>query len=161
MHGAALGPGPLAASLIQAANVINTALQLRVGSRTEISQSNWIKVPAQSVPFQVADRRVHHQHLLFVADNMQIYMSGSVGFDQSLSLLAQVPVPDEWLAGQPHLAALRGQSIQIPITGTLNRPQVDERALQRLAADTARRATGQILENELRKGLQRWLDPGQ
>ena len=98
---------------------------------------------------------------MFEAGRATFYTRGSVGFDESLALTAQIPIKDQWIASRPQLAALRGYIVQIPISGTLSDPRIDQRALERLATDTLRRATGQILQDELNKGLQRWLGPGQ
>ncbi len=159
VHNASVGPGPLARQLILVAGQVQAALQLKLGDLGQLSESPWIQLPQQEVHFQVVDQRVHHDRLLFKAGSVMIHTRGSVGFDQSLALVAQVPIQDQWIASNPHLVAWRGQTIQIPIGGTLSKPQFDRRALERLAADMLRKATGRIIEDEVKKGLQRWLGP--
>ncbi len=60
---------------------------------------------------------------------------------------------DEWVRREKALASLQGQTLQIPIRGTLKRPQVDPRVFEDL---TKRMATGSItkgIEDELSNQL--------
>lgn len=155
-----LGPGPLAQQLITVADAIRSILRVSSGNVAALGNSAWVSLPSQNTRFQVANQRVYHDRLVFEVGGATVYTQGHVGFDQSLSLLAQIPLRDEWLAREPKLAALRGQTVSIPITGTLSNPQLDQRGLERLAADAVRQVTGQLLEDELRKGLQRLIGPG-
>ncbi len=158
IHTASIGPGPLAHQLIFVANRLATILQL--GDLSSASESSWVRLPEQQTQFRVMDGRVHHDHLAFETGRTLIYTRGSVGFDESLALVAQIPIRDQWIAKNPRLAALRGQFVQLPINGTLSKPRVDQRALERFATDTLRKTTEKILQDELNKGLQRWLGPG-
>ncbi|GDY10221.1 MAG: hypothetical protein DWI21_13630 [Planctomycetota bacterium] len=59
---------------------------------------------------------------------------GSVGLDESLELVVEVPVRDEWIPQNKQLASLRG-----------------------LARDAFTAPVENLLENELQKGLNRLL----
>jgi len=159
VHDATIGPGPLARRLIQSAQQLKALLGVRGSDLDGLEQKRWVRFAPQQTRFRVADRRVYHERLVFEAADVEIHTRGSVGFDQTLSLVALIPIQPDWLQDTPQLAALRGQMIQLPISGTLEDPRIDQRALERVATDTLRRATGALLENELRQGLQRWLDP--
>ena len=159
VQSAHIGPGPLAQQLFLAVDSIKTILQLRLPNTTSLGQNPWVRIPQQNTQFQLADQRVHHDQMMFEIGNVAVYTRGSVGFDQSLALLAQIPIRDEWIAGDRRLEVLRGYSVEIPITGTFDNPRLDRRALERLATDALRKTTGRLLENELNKGLNQLFGP--
>ncbi len=70
---------------------------------------------------------------------------GSVGLDQSLDLVAEIPIADDWIEGKDHLAALRGQKISIPVSGTASSPKLDLSALNQVSRQLIQKAaTGTI-----------------
>jgi len=69
--------------------------------------------------------------------------------DQSISLVAKIPIADEWIAGNRYLAGLQGQSISVPIGGTVSRPVVDRAAVQKLSADLVRNAAQGAIGNAI------------
>jgi translocation and assembly module TamB len=104
--------------------------------------------------------------------DVTITTEGRVGIDdQSLHLLANVPIQESWLAkAPPYLAGLKGKTLQIPITGTIGQPKLDARVLEnltkQLAAGAVKGAVDQqlqkgqtILQDELGKGLNRLFGP--
>ena len=97
-------------------------------------------------------------HVSMTIDEVTLRTGGSVGFDQSLNLVAEIPVRDEWVANDRYLSALRGQVLRLPIRGTLKEPQVDARALTQLTQQTISGAATRLLEQELNRGLQRLWD---
>ena len=113
----------------------------------------------------MAENRVYHQGMQMTVKDVVIRTSGSVGTDQTISLVAEVPIRDEWLSRSRYLTALRGQTIQVPIRGTLTNPKLDQSALtqitQQAAAGTANRyLQGGVekLDRELDKQLNRGLE---
>jgi hypothetical protein len=90
--------------------------------------------------------------------------AGSVGFDGTLALVADVPVPVSPLKSNPHLTkALGGRSVKVPITGTLDRPAVDPRqfraAVGQLAQEAVKSLGKDLLNRELDKLLQKMPSP--
>ncbi|MFO7903672.1 MAG: hypothetical protein R6U98_13500, partial [Pirellulaceae bacterium] len=160
VHAARVGPGPLARELILLANNVRSLLQLDLKDFSRIGRDTWIRFPQQQTKCHVGNERVYHDQLQMEVGKVSMYTHGSVGFDQSVSLTVQIPVQDQWISSNPQLAALRGHVIQVPIRGTLSDPRVDQRALERLAADTLRQATGRLIENELNNALQRLMESG-
>ncbi len=156
---AQLAAGPLTQQLLQTVNDLGTLLPLRIPSTNSLAQDAWVRIPPQKTQLQVVDSRVYHDQLIFESGNVLIRTRGSVGFDQTLALLAEIPIRDEWLAGDRRLEALKGRTLEIPISGTLSSPRLDRRALERWAADALRTATGQALQNEIGKGLNKLLGP--
>ncbi len=80
---------------------------------------------------------------------MTIKTRGSVGFDQSLNLVAEIPIADDWIAGKSYLAGLKGQSLSIPIGGTVSKPQLDKQAIQQLSTQLVKQAAGNAINQAI------------
>jgi hypothetical protein len=72
-----------------------------------------------------------------------------VGLDQSLDLLAEVPIQDRWIEREAALAGLRGQTLQIPVGGSLDSPRLDGRGLEQLGRHMLTGAAKQAIEKNL------------
>jgi hypothetical protein len=146
VHSIEVGPGALIQEL---AVVLNRAVPAKLQRESVIE-------------FHMADGRVYHKGLELIFPEVTVRTRGSVGLDQSLSLVAEMPIPPKWLAGHRLLdAALANQILQVPIGGTLGRPKIDRRKLdeynRRLIGKAAKNAIG----NELNRQLDRLLNPKQ
>jgi hypothetical protein len=158
IHQAHIGPGPLARELLSLAQTINTLVDPgRGGERLPDANTRWIELPEQAVSFRVENGQVAHQNLTMQIGDVTIRTRGWVGFDQRLGLVADVPVLDRWVANKPYLAGLRGQTLSIPVHGTLQQPALDQRALESLAQQAARGAAQGILQQEVQRQLERLL----
>jgi len=104
---------------------------------------------------------VYHQNMEFQIGDISLRSQGSVGFDQTVSLTLQIPIQDAWVAKEPVLAGLKGQSLQVPVGGTLTHPQMDQRALAQLTGQLIQKGAGQAVGNELNKALDKFLKPRQ
>jgi hypothetical protein len=80
------------------------------------------------IDFQVHDARVHHSGLEFglpeVAPELVIRTQGIVGFDGTLDLLAEIPLPLSLLGDGPIAQSLGNQTLNLPVRGTLDQPQL-------------------------------------
>ncbi len=183
---AVLGPGPLAEQLlaavdgvkamVKASSSVNAARptedQLNAlpnllmhasglsGAPTEgqpSSSSHQLNIPEQFVSFRVENQRVYHDQFHVVVGNVTLRTRGSVGLDQTLLLVAQIPIERQWVADERLWKVFEGKSLEIPITGTMRNPRIDskrvEQAVQKMAGDLLRDSTGRILERELQRGL--------
>jgi hypothetical protein len=81
--------------------------------------------------------------------NVPLRTAGSVGLDQSLDVRAEVPILDQWVQKDPLLGGLRGQTLNIPLRGTLLAPKADGKVLK----DLAEKLAGGLLDNILRPVL--------
>jgi hypothetical protein len=86
---------------------------------------------------------------------------GSVGLDETVALTIEIPIQDAWVAKEPLLAGLKGQSVQIPVSGTLTKPQMDQHAIASLTGQLIQKGAGQAVGNELNKALDKFLKPRQ
>jgi hypothetical protein len=153
-----LGPGPLARQML---TLVNTVLALAepgraAGGALDVN-AHWIELPEQNVPFRVENGRVTHQNLTMQVGEVTVRTSGWVAFNQRMDLMAEVPVLDRWVANQPYLAGLRGQTLKIAVRGTLQQPVLDQRALQDITQQTLRGAAQGYLQQELQRQLQQLL----
>lgn len=112
----------------------------------------------QAVPVRVGNGRVFHENLSVKVGGYLVKTSGSVGFDGTLDLVADVPIPGglPGLKNTPLLAkALTGKRVQVPINGTLSAPALDPQAFQaavaRLAEGAAKDVGRDLLNKELDK----------
>ncbi len=121
--------------------------------------SAWMSMTEQQIDIQMADGRVHHRGLEMNVHDVVIRTQGWVGLDQSLSMLAEVPIRDQWVQRDRFLSALRGQSIRIPITGTLSHPKVDRSALRQLSRQLLGGAAERLLQDELQRQLKNLFRP--
>jgi translocation and assembly module TamB len=149
--------GPL---LQQIVYVADTLRRLATGKelRTEGAEITPIKLrQASTVPFRMVEGRIYHRDLILDFDDVTVRTYGSVGLDQSLSLMAEMPVPQKWIGKNLLGSALKDNVVRLPVTGSLSRPKIDERAIQQATAQFVRKgAEGAILEG-LNRGLRELL----
>ena len=130
---AELRPGPLTSQLAMVVKQIQSLVQRRPVGDLVQSNNPWITLPKQKSEFRVVDRKVHHKRLTFVVDGSEIHTTGSVGFDNTINLVAEIPIQDNWIDNNQYLTSLKGQVIRVPIRGTTKQPQVDRRELAMFA----------------------------
>ena len=146
----AIGAGPLADQLLASVKQIRQLLKPEAADR-EVKTS--IQLKDQAVPFLVQDGRVYHKQLDFSHKDISIRTSGSVGFDQTLQMTASIPIADDWIAGEKYLAGLQGQSLTIPIGGTVTRPQIDQSMVTKLSQDLVRQAAASAAQQAVQEKL--------
>jgi hypothetical protein len=169
IHEAQIGPGPLALTYLNLAMQVKAILAGKPAQSAKIDpKKGWILLPEQQVEMRALQGRVHHRGLVMNVNDVVVRTEGSVGFDQTLELVAAIPVQDKWIEKEKLPAALKGQTIYIPIRGHISRPEPDSRVLgsgpagARRSEQPAPRRTekgrGRI-EEELQKGLDRLFKP--
>ncbi|MCE9553467.1 MAG: DUF748 domain-containing protein [Planctomycetes bacterium] len=170
IHSATVRPGPVAMPIVGVARQIEAVVQkkplgavgglLGGGDGGLVPGSDvQLNIQSQNIQFAVRNGRVTHSPLKFVVGNVEIRTHGSVGFDQTLDLIADVPILPQWVEKQPALRSLSGQTIQIPVRGTLARPALDSRAMESLTRQVGTAAVGGAVEGALQKGLEGLFKP--
>ncbi len=160
VHSVRVVPGPTTQPWVNLAQQVEALVKHRDPSANR-QPASLLSVHDQQVNFRVVDGRVYHQNIEFQVGDVVMRSQGSVGLDETISLTLQIPVQDAWIAKEPLLAGLRGQSLQIPVTGTLKRPQMDQRTIASLSSQLIQKAAGQAVGNELNKALDKLLKPRQ
>lgn len=152
-------PGPMASQLV----AIVERVRSLTGGGIGVPRDTTIDASAQTVNVRVAGGRVVHDRFTVSIAGIPVTTSGSVGFDNSVDLVARFAVPDEWVGDDRIGRMLAGRTLQIPIRGTTSSPQVDGSFLGNLATeaatDTIRERVGDKLNEEIGRGLERLLGP--
>ena len=141
-----IGAGPTAEQLLATVKQIRTLLKPNASDR---DLNTWLKLSEQTVPVIVKNGRVHHDKVRLSHKDLTVQTSGSVGFDQTLNMVAEIPIADDWIAGNKYLASLKGKSITIPVGGTVSKPVLDKRAIQSLSQDLLRQAAGSVINDKV------------
>ena len=153
-------PGPLAQQLLSVLREASVVAQRDAPSLSFLEAgSSWLDIRQQRVEFQMMEGRVYHRNLTLVVGNLPVQTSGWVSVDQNLSIVAQIPIQSDWIKNAPLLTGLQNQTIQIPIHGTLSRPQLDRRAFAQLTQQIIGSTAERFLHDELEKGLKKLLGP--
>lgn len=170
VHSVRVVPGAMANEFINLARQIEALAKRRDSSLLSSTlgggvgggaaqQLTLLNIRDQEVNFKVLEGRVHHQNLEFQVNDVTLRSQGSVGFDQTIQLTLLVPIKDEWIAKEPLLAGFKGQALQVPVGGTLARPQIDGRAIASLTQQLLQGAAQQAIGGELNKALDKIFKP--
>ena len=106
---------------------------------------------SQSVPFVVKDERIYHETMTIQHKDLVFQTKGSVGFDQTLDMIAEIQIADDWIEGKPLLVGLRGRSISIPVRGTVSKPLLDKNVIKRFSENLVNKATGGLLNDKIQR----------
>ncbi|HEY4309833.1 MAG TPA: hypothetical protein VGN12_10315 [Pirellulales bacterium] len=143
IHSIDLEPGPLAREL---ATVLGAASSVKLAQNSKVD-------------FKMIQGRVYHRGLELQFPEVMVRTYGSVGFDQTLAIMAEMAVPPKWLRDNALGAAIKDKSIRLPIAGTLDHPELDHKALNDALAQFMRDAAGGAVRDGLQKQLDRLLAP--
>ncbi len=160
IDGARVKPGPMAEQLLAIVTEVATLLQRQAPNLGFLSEGrDWLEISPQQVDFQMSQGRIYHRNLEFKSGEVTLRTQGWVGIDQTVGIMAEVPIQDEWIGKQKLLAGMQGQAIRIPIQGTLSRPQLERSAVAQLSRQMVESTAQNLLQEELQKGLQKLLGP--
>ncbi|HWB07639.1 MAG TPA: hypothetical protein VG826_00240 [Pirellulales bacterium] len=151
IHSIELGPGPLVEQLTPLLDKLNLKRSEPLG-RLSIARES-------QVEFRLADGRVYHQGLRLELPQMTVETSGSVGFDESLAMTAEIHLPLRRLGDSPLAEILRSQPLKLAVGGTLKKPKVDLPELGRLNRENLRDTARDLLRSGVRRELDRLLKP--
>lgn len=143
IHKATVGAGPVVTEIVKLLGSPSATMTL---------------ANEMTVPIRVEGGRVYHENLSVTVNGYTVKTAGSVGFDGSLALVADVPIPGTFpgLKNNPTLKkAVEGKVVKVPITGTMAKPVVDPRqfeaAIAALARDSVKGLGKALLHKELDK----------
>lgn len=151
-----MNAGPLADQVIAGARQLQALAAIGSAAQAPRTGRTLITLPAQSVEFNVSRGVVTHRAMMMDIDRARVVTSGQVDFDGRLDLIAQIPLDAKWLGSD--LRGLAGQTMTLPIDGTLSRPSLDSAGIRRVAMDlgtqAAQDAAGNYLQQQLGRGQQ-------
>ena len=143
-----VGASPMTRQLI---GTIKQIRKLIKPTSNESNTTDWIRMSSQSVPFVVKDQRIYHEAMTIQHKDLVFQTRGSVGFDQTLDMIAEIQIADDWIEGRPLLAGLRGRSISIPVRGTVSKPFLDKNVIKNFSENLLNKATGGLLNEKIQR----------
>lgn len=120
-------PGPAAGELIGLVRDVESLIKARSllsGGAPPQQPITLVSIRDRTVDFRLVDGRVYHQGLEFQIGDVQLRSRGSVGLDETLSLMLELRLPEKWLGR----TAGGNTVIEVPVTGTLTGWKVDKQA---------------------------------
>jgi translocation and assembly module TamB len=159
VHSVRVVPGPMAKQWVDLAQQIQSLVKRTDATATQGRQVTLLTIQDQQVNFKVVDGRVYHQGMEFQIGDLTCRSEGSVGLDETVAITLRLAIPDKWVEGQPLLAGFKGQQLAIPISGTLSRPQMDQRVVASLSKQLIQGAAQQAVGGEIDKALGKFFKP--
>lgn len=157
VHRAAVGPGPIVneiTGLVKQIEAIRNSTDPNQVAATDPNKT-WMQLPEQQISFQMVEGRVHHRDLKMDIGDAVLLTSGSVDVAGTLGMVVALPLPEAWTSRGPVLAAMKGQTLQFPVRGTVTRPQLDASLLGQFGRQTIQNAAQNLLQEGLNKGLEK------
>lgn len=116
-----------------------------------------ITIPDHSISTVFRNNRFYSSPMNIRVGPHLLLISGSVGLDETLDYQAQIPLTRE-LVGKQAFQYVQGQSVILPISGTVSSPAIDKKKflaeIARLAASAAVSEKGQeILDKGVQEGI--------
>jgi hypothetical protein len=149
--------GPVGQEFMLLVNEISSILQRGSLVTRNDQSSSLLSVDTSEIEFRLVNRRVYHRGLKFMAGTLPITTHGSVGLDETMSVVAEIPIEAKLFGKDLSLGALEGQTLQIPIEGTLSKPKLDKHILDQLAGKFLQNAARGALLDEVNKQLDKLL----
>ncbi len=160
VHAVRIVPGPMAKQWVDLAQQVEAIAKRRdPASVVQRQPVTLLSIKDQQVNFRVVGGRVYHQGMQIQIGDVTMTTEGSVGLDETVALVVRVPIQDKWIEGQALLVGLKGQSLAIPISGTLRQPRMDQSAVAGLSQQLLQGAAQQAIGGELNKAFDKLFKP--
>lgn len=147
--------GPFTNQLIQTLQQIKT-LGTDQSDRQNTDPSTLLQLPKQITSFAVANQVVAHERLLIDIDRAQLITTGQVSFNGQVNLTTAIPLDAKWLGRD--LQFLAGQTLYLPIQGSLTSPTLDKANLQKIISQIGMQTIQQNAESFIEDQINRGLD---
>ncbi len=135
--------GPLTAQLIGGLDQLKSLASQSL-PRESNDPTTLITLPSQTVDFALNNGVVSHQRLFFDIDRAHMMSSGQVDLNSRVNLVAQVELDERWLGSD--LQGLAGNSVSLPIKGTLSQPMLDPVGIRDLVVQLGKQAAAKAAE---------------
>ncbi len=159
IHQAHVGPGSIASPMIDVLRQLLSVVAKVGGSPVDRPLPTQLDLPEQRISFRVINGRVYHAGFRVQVGNVLVETQGSVGLDQTLDLVANVPVQPQWIGDARIRTLLQNKTIPIAIRGTINNPRFDARSVEQLGRQLLGDATRDLLQRGVEEGIGRLLGP--
>jgi hypothetical protein len=115
---------------------------------------NEIRLSDKPMTFVGKDERITCGPLEAIVNEHSLIMEGSIGFDQSLDYTAKIPITRKMVGGDV-FKYLEDTFITVPITGTVSKPTVSNKFIQKAIGDLIKEAGKKQLGDQAGKLLQK------
>ena len=112
-----------------------------------------VELGTRELDFRCENDRVTCSPVSIHVDKTEITLTGSMGLDQTLDYVAQIPLTREMVGGDA-AQYLDGTTIRVPIRGTASKPELNSKALSDAAGDLIKQAAKKALQDEAGKLLE-------
>jgi hypothetical protein len=113
-----------------------------------------LRVRPEPVRMRLAERRLWHEGLVMDMGQLTIRSSGSVGADGSLAMVAEVALRGDIAGGVPVIGQLLRTPLAIPLRGTVERPQFDAGAIDKILGRIVENTAEAVISDGLSRGLE-------
>lgn len=113
----------------------------------------WLDIPQQTVALNIADGGVQHEQLKMTMKGFELVSNGRVGLDQTIAVETQLNIPQDVLDKNPDVAYAFGNSLQLPIGGTLTKPTLQSAQLRTALNTAVSRGVQKAVGDQLQKKL--------
>jgi len=149
--------GPVAQEFMVLVNELSSIIRRGVLAQRDDQSGALVSIDSSEVQFRLVNGRIYHRGLKFQVGTMPVTTHGSVGTDESLAIVAEIPLQATLFGRDLSLGALEGRAVQIPIGGTLSKPKLDRGALQQFAAGLIGNTARGVLLDGINKRLEQLL----
>jgi hypothetical protein len=159
VHSVEVLPGPLAQQILGIGKQIEDLLNGRVPAlgQSIATDRSLITLKDQTIDVRMVNRRVYHRGMQFTAGKVPITTTGSVGFDETVDMLVEFTVPNDGVGKSPLANAVKGKTFKVPVSGTLGKFKLDDRAIASLVTQGVGNLGKGLLLDEVGKQLDRFL----
>ena len=115
-----------------------------------------VEVPDQDIRFECRDGRIYPTPLEISIDKYTLTLTGSVGLDQTVAYIAEVPITED-LVGRNIYPFLKDESLTLRIGGTVQKPDIGRDTFLSAIHDLVKKAGKKAVVNEGLKLLEGFL----
>ena len=152
IHEAQIRPGPVTQQIASIAAQVDAIVKRRPTANKPV-----LKIDPQEIAFRMVEGRVEHRNFEIEVGDVVVRTSGSVGLDHTLDMVAEIPIRQKWVDQDPILRGLAGQTLKIPIRGTVQNPKLDPKAIGQLSKQMLQGTANGFLNDAIDRGLQKGL----
>jgi len=145
-----VAPSPLVQPLVSLVQRLQSAIDPRfaIGDKTVL-----LRVRPEPIRVRLADGRFAHDGLVIDSGQLVLRSSGSVAADGALAMAVEISFRGD-LAGQtPLVTQLLRTPLLIPLKGTIERPQFDAAAIDRIVGRIVENTAQAVIGDAVGRGL--------
>ncbi|MEM7396270.1 MAG: hypothetical protein AAF492_28375, partial [Verrucomicrobiota bacterium] len=112
-----------------------------------------VDIDEKGFTFECINGRIECSPMKIKVEEYELHLAGSMGLDKTLDYYVEVPLTEE-LVGESAFEYTEGVTVRIPISGTIDNPKLDYRAMDKILGEMAKQALKKKLEGKLSDKLE-------